>query len=95
MTECTKGRRRKRSTQITLGLLLFTSQQSWLKKKQGFTEKEFEELSRLPGALDSTNAIERALYSTRKLGDLLNKISNIDSDSFVMYLEDSKSKGRT
>lgn len=83
---------------------------AWLKKKQGsFTEKEFEELSRLSGALDSTNdqtPIERSSYTllldgkkemeikVSSQGDLLNKISNIDSDSFVMYLEDSKSKGR-
>ena len=83
---------------------------AWLKKKQGsFTEEEFEELSRLSGALDSSNdqtPIERSSYTllldgkkemeikVSSQGDLLNKISNIDSDSFIIYLEDSKSKGR-
>ena len=83
---------------------------AWLKKKQeSLSEEEFEELSRLSGALDSFNdqtPLEKTSYTllldgkreieinVRSQGDLLNKIHNIDSDSLIIYLEDSKSKGR-
>ena len=41
--------------------------------------------------LDGKKEIEIKVHSQ---GDLIQKISNIESDSFIMYLEDSKSKGR-
>ena len=41
--------------------------------------------------LDGKKEIE---IKVRSQGDLIQKISNIESDSFIMYLEDSKSRGR-
>ena len=83
---------------------------AWLKKKQGsLSDEEFEELSRISEAIDSSNdqtPLEKSSYTlllngekeikihVSSQGDLLQKISNIESDSFIMYLEDSKSKGR-
>ena len=83
---------------------------AWLKKKQGsLSDEEFEELSRISEAIDSSNdqtPLEKSSYTlllngekeikihVNSQGDLLQKISNIESDSFIIYLEDSKSKGR-
>ena len=83
---------------------------AWLKKKQGsLSEEEWEELSSMAEfmdadskdieggknqftlLLDGKKEIEIKVHSQ---GDLIQKISNIESDSFIMYLEDSKSKGR-
>ena len=83
---------------------------AWLKKKQGsLSDEEFEELSRISEAIDSSNdqtPLGKSSYTlllngekeikihVNSQGDLLQKISNIESDSFIIYLEDSKSKGR-
>ena len=83
---------------------------AWLKKKQGsLSEEQWEELSSMAEymdadskdieggknqftlLLDGKKEIEIKVHSQ---GDLFQKISNIESDSFIMYLEDSKSKGR-
>ena len=98
------------STPIEATELQAEARSAWLKKKQGsLSEEEFEELSRLSGAIDSFNdqtPLGKTRYTllldgkkeieinVRSQGDLLNKIENIEWDSLNIYLEDSKSKGR-
>ena len=98
------------STPIEATELQAEARSAWLKKKQGsLSEEEFEELSRLSGAIDSFNdqtPLGKTRYTllldgkkeieinVRSQGDLLNKIENIEWDSLDIYLEDSKSKGR-
>ena len=83
---------------------------AWLKKKQGsLSEEEWEELSSMAEYMDADSkdieggknqftllldGKEEIEIKVRSQGDLIQKISNIDSDSFIMYLEDSKLKGR-
>ena len=83
---------------------------AWLKKKQGsLSDEEFEELSRISEAIDSSNdqtPLEKSSYTllldgkkeieihASNQGELLGKINDIDRDWIIIYLEDSKSKGR-
>lgn len=83
---------------------------AWLKKKQGsLSEEEWEELSSIAEYMDADSkdfeggkkqftllldGNKEIEIKVRSQGDLFQKISNIESDSFIMYLEESKSKGR-
>ncbi len=83
---------------------------AWLKNKQGsLSEEEWEELSRISEAIDSSNdqtPLEKSSYTllldgkkeieihASNQGELLGKINDIDRDWIIIYLEDSKSKGR-
>jgi hypothetical protein len=83
---------------------------AWLKKKQGsLSEEEWEELSSMAEYMDADSkdieggknqftllldGKKEIEIKVRSQGDLIQKISNIESDSFIMYLEDSKLKGR-
>ncbi len=83
---------------------------AWLKKKQGnLSEEEWEELASISEFMDAESkeiadgqnkftllldGRKEMEIQVRSEGELLQRISNIDSDSFILYLEDSKSKGK-